>query len=153
KDAVATLSDTEQQSLKSIIDAQAVVPKGSQPAAPPRPHVKDWTVAELLPMVESGLSGRDFDCGRTLFAAAQGFSCHRFNNEGGGAGPDLSGAAGRFTPRDLLESIVEPSKVISDQYGAVMIALADGRVVTGRIMNLGGDSITLNTDMLDPNLQ
>src|SRR5262249_32788718 len=86
-------------------------------------------------------------------AAAQCFSCHRFNNEGGGAGPDLSGAAGRFTPRDLLESIVEPSKVISDQYGAVMIALADGRVVTGRIMNLNGNAITVNTDMLDPNLQ
>ena len=35
-------------------------------------------------------------------------------------GPDLSGVAGRFSARDLLESIVVPSKTISDQYEAVI---------------------------------
>ena len=68
----------------------------------------------------SGLKGRDFDRGRALFAAAKCFACHRFNDEGGGLGPDLSGVAGRFSARDLLESIVVPSKTISDQYEAVI---------------------------------
>ena len=48
----------------------------------------------------------------------------------------LSGVAGRFSVRDLLESIVQPSKTISDQYQAVIIAMADGRTVTGRIVGL-----------------
>ena len=105
-------------------------------------------------MVESGLKGkRDFDRGRTLFAATQCFACHRYDNEGGAVGPDLTAVAGRFSTRDLLESIVLPSKVISDQYEAVTIATTDGKVVTGRIMNLNGDTIMLNTDMLDPSAQ
>jgi putative heme-binding domain-containing protein len=102
-------------------------------------------------MVESGLKNRDFDRGRALFAETKCFSCHRFNNEGGGLGPDLSGVAGRFSVRDLLESIVQPSKVVSDQYEAVTIATLDGRVVTGRIVNLNGETLMINPDMLDPN--
>ena len=69
-----------------------------------------------MPIVEKGLTKRDFDKGRNLFGEAKCFVCHRFNNEGGGLGPDLTVVSGRFGPRDLLESIIEPSKVISDQY-------------------------------------
>jgi putative heme-binding domain-containing protein len=113
--------------------------------------VKNWTLDELVPLVEGGLKGRDYDRGRALFAAAQCFACHRFNDEGGGLGPDLSGVAGRFSVRDLLESVVLPSKTISDQYEAVMISTVDGRVVTGRIVNLFGDALMVSPDMLDPN--
>ena len=35
----------------------------------------------------------------------------------------------------------------------MIIATSDGQVVTGRIMNLHGDNITVNTNMLDPNAQ
>jgi putative heme-binding domain-containing protein len=101
--------------------------------------------------VEQGLKSRDFDRGRSLFGAANCFSCHRFANEGGASGPDLTGAAGRFSMRDLLESIIEPSKEISDQYAAVVITTTDGKVVTGRIVNLHTDSMSVMTNMLDPN--
>ena len=77
-------------------------------------------------------------------------ACHRFGVDGGGVGPDLTAVAGRFNVRDLLESIVEPSKVISDQYAAVSIATKDGRVVTGRVGNLFGDSLSVIEDMFDP---
>ncbi len=149
KDAVANLSESEKDELKPLIEAK---PQASGPAvaATPRPHVKSWTLDELLPLVDSGLKGRDYDRGRKLFAEASCFACHRFNNEGGGAGPDLTGLAGRFTTRDLLESIVVPSKVISDQYGAWTFSTTTGKVVTGRIMNLHGDNITVNTNMLNP---
>ena len=150
-DAIANLSDSEKAEYKPISDA---APKRSPvTVASNRKHVKNWTLDELVPMVEPGLKGRDFDRGRTLFAEVACFACHRFSNEGGGAGPDLSGVAGRFSARDLLESIVLPSKVISDQYGAVTISTTDGQIVTGRIVNLSGDSININTNMLDPNLQ
>ena len=66
-------------------------------------------------------------------------------------GPDLTGLSGRFSPRDILESVLEPSKVISDQYAAVQVVTTEGKVVTGRIVNLSGDIYYINTNMLDPN--
>ena len=42
---------------------------------------------------------------------------------------------------------------MSDQYAAVTIITFDGKVVTGRIVNLKGDTFRVNTDMLDPNAQ
>lgn len=50
-----------------------------------------------------------------------------------------------------MESIVDPSKVISDQYAAVTIVTADSRTITSSIINLAGDSMMINTNMLDPN--
>ena len=86
-----------------------------------------------------------------MFGEAKCFACHRFASEGGAFGPDLTALAGRFNAKDLIESIVEPSKVISDQYAAVNIVTTDGKVVSGRIINLFGDKMSVNTDMLDPN--
>jgi putative heme-binding domain-containing protein len=149
RDAVANLSDAEKAEFEPLLEARPATVE--TPAAPERPFVKNWTLEELAPMVESGLKDRDYDRGRALFAAAKCFSCHRFHDEGGGLGPDLSGVAGRFSTRDLLESIVLPSKTISDQYEAVMISTADGRVITGRIVNLNNDSLMISPDMLDPN--
>src|SRR5258706_14680490 len=40
----------------------------------------------------------------------------------------------RFTRRHILESILEPSKVISEQYAATDFTLKDGDIVSGRIL-------------------
>jgi putative heme-binding domain-containing protein len=149
RDAMANLSDQEKAELKPVLDTRPIT-ASTAAVAPDRPLVKEWTIDELVPVARSGLTGRDYDRGRALFAAAKCFSCHRYNDEGGGLGPDLSGIAGRFSTQDLLESIVLPSKTISDQYESVTIATTDGRIITGRIVNLSGDNLMINTDMLDP---
>ncbi len=152
--AVATLSESESAELKPILEAPPKPKNAIASTSPARAFVKAWTLDELVPIVESGLKQkRDFDKGRSLFAATNCFACHRFADEGGAVGPDLTALAGRFSPRDLLESIILPSKVISDQYEAVIIATTDGQVITGRIMNLHNDMITINTNMLDPSAQ
>ena len=74
-----------------------------------------------MPIVENGLTGRNFDKGRNLFGEMKCFVCHRFNNEGGGMGPDLTAISGRFGARDLIEKVINPSKNISDQYAAIVI--------------------------------
>lgn len=149
EEAVARLTPEELASVQSILDAQ---PTGELPAfsTTPREFVREWKMEELLPLVESGLSDRDFDHGRQMFAAAACFACHRFDNQGGSVGPDLTALSGRFSVRDLLESIVEPSKQISDQYEAVQIVTVDGKSVTGRIVNLAGDAFRVQTNMLEP---
>lgn len=115
--------------------------------------MKDWKLDELVEKTAAGISGRNFDRGKALFGAANCFSCHRYDSQGGALGPDLTAVAGRFSPRDLLESIVDPSKVISDQYAAVTIITTDGKSVTGRIVNLNGDTWKVNTNMLNPDDQ
>lgn len=148
-DAVATLSDAERVAMKDLLSADPATVK--LPEEAPRPFVKAYRLDDLVPVMEKGLKGgRDFDRGRKLFASAKCFACHRYDNEGGSNGPDLTGAAGRFSPRDLLESIVDPSKEISDQYAAVEIRTADDRVVIGRIVNLNADQVMVNTNMLEP---
>jgi putative heme-binding domain-containing protein len=146
---MATLTEKEKQELKPIFDAKPLPPTAI--AGKSRPIIKKWKLDELAPIVERGLTHRDFDRGRRLFGEAQCFSCHRFDNEGGSQGPDLTLASGRFSVRDLLESIVTPSKEISDQYAAVIITTTDGKVVTGRIVNYDGDNMSVMPDMLDPN--
>ena len=150
RSAIANLSEAEKEELKPIIDAKPAS-MASTSALPDRPFVKEWTLDELASTVVAGLTDRDYNRGRALFAAAKCFACHRCNDEGGGVGPDLTGVAGRFNTKDLLESIIVPSKTISDQYESVTISTSDGRVITGRIVNLHGDNLMINPDMLDPN--
>jgi putative heme-binding domain-containing protein len=148
-DAVATLSDAEKTALKGIYDVDPATVK--LPAEPARPFVKAWKVADLAESLDGKLKGgRDFDRGRKMFASARCFACHRYDNEGGSNGPDLTGVAGRFSSRDLLESVLDPSKEVSDQYQAVEIRTHDERIVIGRIVNLNNDTVMVNTDMFNP---
>jgi putative heme-binding domain-containing protein len=148
RDALATCTDDEKKALAPILDAKPIT--GPVTFGPPRDFVKKWKMDDLAPLLGTKMTGRDFDRGRKLFGEAKCFACHRFANEGGAMGPDLTAAAGRFSGRDLLESILDPSKEISDQYAAVIITTAD-RVYVGRIVNLHGDNLVVMTDMLDPN--
>src|SRR5262249_24975745 len=141
-DALAHLSEKDRVALKDVIDAP--VPKEVTPlSAAPRPIVKKWTLEELRPIVQSKLKGRDFDRGRAMFASANCFGCHKFVNEGGSVGPELTSLAGRFSADDILESIIDPDKVISDQYAAITVVTTDGKVVTGRLVNQGGGKIVI----------
>jgi len=136
--------------LKKLIETQ---PKSSMPqfTLKPRSFVKNWTMADLKPRLATGLKGnRNFKNGRQMAGAASCYACHRFKGEGGAVGPDLSSVGGKFSAHDLLEAIIEPAKEISDQYGATDFTLKDGTVVSGRIMNLGGDNYRVNTDMMTP---
>jgi putative heme-binding domain-containing protein len=150
RDCLAHVPAQDRIALDDVINAAP--PSEATPlAAGPRPYVKEWTMAEVIPLVETKLKGRDFEHGRAMFAAANCFACHHFAQQGGAVGPDLTGLAGRFSARDVLESVLEPDKVISDQYAAVVIQTTDGKVITGRLTNFSGDRITVNTNMLDPN--
>ena len=150
-DAVATLTNKEKEVLQPVLEAE---PVGPAPATgKPRSFVKTWSVTELAPAVERGLKQRDFDRGRRLFGEAKCFDCHRFDNEGGAAAPDLTILSGRYSVRDLLEKVVDPNKSISDQYAATVFTLTDGRVVTGRIVNYQGDNMSVMTDLHNPNGQ
>ena len=110
-----------------------------------------WTLEELSAAAQTGLKGRSFENGRKMFTAAACYTCHRFGNAGGMTGPDLTGAGGRYSPHDLLDNIINPSKVINEQFVPIIVTKNDGSVMSGVVVNLSGDGVTLNTDLTDPN--
>ena len=95
------------------------------------------------------MTGRSFENGQRAYAAARCVLCHRFGGQGGATGPDLTNVAGRFSFKDLAESIVDPSKVISDQYRASNIQTTAGKIITGRIVNEADGVYTVVTDAED----
>jgi putative heme-binding domain-containing protein len=84
------------------------------------------------------------EAGRPLFEK-QCAACHRFGEIGKDVGPDLTTIASRFKKKDLLESILWPSKVISDQYQSEMFELSDGTVVTGVIVRESAIAVLVRT--------
>ncbi|MEZ6121078.1 MAG: c-type cytochrome [Pirellulaceae bacterium] len=85
--------------------------------------------------------------GALVFEKAQCAKCHRMGSTGESMGPDLTGLAKRFRPSEVLESVLEPSKVISDQYASKTVVTKDGKVYTG-ILGSGanGEYVILQSD-------
>ena len=73
-------------------------------------------MADLEPLLPQVAKGRNFARGKEAYEAAQCTACHKFGNDGGAIGPDLTAVSSRFNRSDILESIIEPSKVVSEQY-------------------------------------
>lgn len=132
----------------ATLAAPAAAPSG--PAITPKGPGKAYTVREATAAVEGKLTGRDFAQGKGLFAAAACTACHRFNNEGLGIGPDISGAGNRYTVKDLMENIIEPSLVISDQYGSEEIKRRDGSTMIGRVINEEGGNLSIMANPFMP---
>ena len=156
-DAVASLSDEEKNTFKELL-AQKPVRKSALENLGSMFEGREltkWTVDELSEAAASDMQNRNFEKGRALFAASGCYACHRFQNQGGMTGPDLSTAGRRYSVRDLLDQVIHPSKVINDQFSSVIVVTDEGEVLTGVIVNLGvrrdGGAIVLNTDLTDPN--
>jgi putative heme-binding domain-containing protein len=148
KDAVQALAPETQTVLSRLL----VEPMPADPLAElkARPFVQEWTVIELLRAAGVSQEGRDIDRGRKVYAEALCSRCHRLDGTGGITGPDLTGVGRRFDTRALLESILDPSKVISDQYSTVEVITRNGESSIGRISDMNEESILLLTDLITP---
>ncbi len=152
-DAVASLPEAEKLAMaallkrkpekKSALENLGEIFVGRTPTS--------WSLEELSEATKTSLEGRDLDNGRRMFAASGCYACHRYDNQGGMTGPDLTSAGRRYSAHDFLDQIIHPSKVINEQFSSIVVLTDEGRVHTGVVVNLSGDSMTLNTDLSDPN--
>ena len=153
-DAEASLSASERTALTAVLAKKPVKKSPLEALAEAfagRTQVKEWKLDDLATAAEAGMKNRNFANGRKMFGAAACFACHRFGNEGGMTGPDLTLAGGRYSPRDFLDQIINPSKEINEQFVPIVLTKTDGETITGIIVNLNGDSVQVNTDLTDPN--
>jgi putative heme-binding domain-containing protein len=109
-----------------------------------------WDLEQINEYLDSDAGrGGDPQRGRELYTKAQCASCHRFGNEGTPVGPDLSSIARRFTRREVLESVLYPSHVISDQYRSKKVLTHDGNIHTGIVTQLAGGGVEIRDSKND----
>lgn len=146
KDAMGTLTTDERTALAPLLEES--VEYTPWKAMIERKHVNTWTAKELEPLLDKVARGRDFLSGRAAFNDAMCIVCHRFGNEGGSVGPELTAASSKYSRHDILEAILEPSKEVSDQFQTFDIVKKDGDDVSGRITDDNGQRIIVQKPSL-----
>jgi putative heme-binding domain-containing protein len=84
--------------------------------------------------------------GKEIFLRTAGVSCgncHRVGNEGTELGPELTLIGKKYDRPALLESILEPSKVIDPKYITYLIETRDGRVLSGLLVERNDEAVVL----------
>lgn len=143
RDSLATLGAEERRGLKGLIGQAAALPP--LPDLAGRRLVKEWKPGDFRDALAFDPAGRDLANGRKVFSMALCSRCHRYGGEGYLVGPELTYVARRFSRRDLISEILEPSRTIAENYRTSVLELKDGRVLSGQVIP--------NLDYRDPNLQ
>ena len=125
--------------VASVVVAAVSARGAAVPAGSPQVNRDEILAAQL-----KDEKGGSPEAGRPLFEERCGI-CHRFGGIGRDVGPDLSTITSRFKRKDVLESILWPSRVISDQYQAEMFELSDGKIVSGLIVRETAAAILVRT--------
>lgn len=149
-DAVATLTDAEKESLAPLLASLGQNEGSAGPLVVNRPKIKEWTLAELSPALAQLDQPRDAARGKKMFAEALCIRCHRLAGEGGALGPSLAGVAGRFSRRDILETILDPSRVVDEKYRSMLIQTSDGRSLSGQLVGGNKELFYIAPDPLVP---
>ncbi len=118
-------------------------PEAVLPKEPEGQHV----YASVLDLLGSPSAAKaDANRGAAVFEKAQCIKCHRYGTRGEGIGPDLTNVSKRFQKKEILESVVFPSLVISDQFAAKTVLTNDGQVYTGLVGETGDGVVVLQAN-------
>lgn len=147
----AALSPEEAGQLAALI-------RLAEPAAPaPRKaavKVREWKLEDLLPSLGRLDRGRSFEKGREAILATGCAACHRVSPDrafpAGLLGPDLVQVSARFGRRDLLDHILNPSKVVEEKYRVVVVTRTDGAQVAGSLESENDENVILKPTPLSP---
>ncbi len=100
---------------------------------PSLPKVGLYTAEQVLSHLEQSQNLGQVSVGKQVFRKANCSACHRLGDDGATFGPDLTNLANRFTRREILESIIHPSQVVSDQYRSRKVLTVDGEQLFGMV--------------------
>jgi putative heme-binding domain-containing protein len=106
------------------------------------PAVRDKLFENLL--AEPARAPVSLDEGRAIFdkLCAQ---CHKFGSIGKDVGPDLTTMTSRLKKKDIVESILWPSKTISDQFEMALIQTKTGDVISGMVQRENAQAVFMVT--------
>jgi putative heme-binding domain-containing protein len=151
EESLGTLSENERQILVSVLEAKTEVVADS---GAPRPHIQKWSIDKLAEVASDSIVDGNRELGLRVFRQALCARCHRIGRQGKAVGPDLTFVGRRFSPRDLLESILTPSHSVAENFRTDAIVTQSGEVHVGRILIEGdyrSQKVRIQTDPLKTN--
>ncbi len=95
--------------------------------------VKNWKLEDFDTEIKISHNADNLDNGKAAYSKAGCTQCHRLNGAGGSVGPDLSDLNNRMNPTKILESIIEPSRTISEAYIMQQFKMSDGKIHIGKV--------------------
>jgi putative heme-binding domain-containing protein len=129
-------------------------PVALSPHALPGWAFKNWKLEDLAPKLDQVGHGRSFKNGKDAAIIAQCVFCHRMSNDpalpAGLVGPDLTQVSARFGRRDLLDHILDPSKVVDEKFRFLTVTRTDGTQVTGSLESEDDERVKLKPNPLAP---
>ena len=111
-----------------------------------RPLVQQWKMEDLVKDLSAFNRNRPDEDGLHALTAASCLKCHKVGSLGGQIGPDLTNVAKRFNANQILESIIEPSKVVDPKYSYSTYLLVDGTSVSGRPVGVSSKTLKLEVN-------
>jgi putative membrane-bound dehydrogenase-like protein len=118
-------------------EAGSLLPLPKTASGRPLPPIRD-----LIRRRGDAVKGQAVFARSTANACA---GCHRVQGQGQWIGPDLSTIGTKYGKEELLRSILYPSAAIGYNYKSNVLALTDGRVLTGLVVEEAPDRIVLKT--------
>ncbi len=110
-----------------------------------RAFVRDWTAADLLPVLAGRPTGSP-PAGRRVLELASCVRCHPVDGAGGRTGPELREVVARRSAVDLAAHVLNPSLEIAPQYRNEIFVMQDGTLHAGRVVRESGGSVFLQQD-------
>lgn len=116
-------------------------------AAPARPVMTEWKLADLEADLGNLGTQRDLAQGKALFTKLACATCHKLGNEGAVYGPELTDVFARYgnQPAEVVRQILEPALVVSNRYRGFEFELKDGDEFSGMIVKEEPDALTVQS--------
>jgi len=91
------------------------------------------TAAQKEELIADALDNGSRDHGRQIYRRQELLcaTCHKNNNIGGLAGPDLTTLGTYMTANSILESLLNPNKDIKQGYETIIVTKTDGEILSG----------------------
>lgn len=110
----------------------------------PEVKEKEAVIAKLEPMVARPGNAEN---GKQVFVQNCGV-CHKINDEGREAGPDLTGM-GVHGVHELLTHILDPNRFVEENYVATSIETSDDQVLDGIVVRENRSTVVLRNNLTD----
>ena len=150
-DALAKVPPGEREPFAALFEPEVKPLEPEAERLAKRKVVHQWAMADFADL-DGGLAKRDLANGRRVLKTAACMACHRFGGEGLFVGPDLTAIGARFDARAMLESILEPSRVIDDKYRNVAITTKQGELIAGQLVAERDKSLLIAPNPYQPTL-
>jgi putative heme-binding domain-containing protein len=138
--------------LAVTTNVEAYLANAARSAEPP---ITEWKLADLAPDLPKLSLGRDLQTGADFFTKLACIQCHRLGDRGYAYGPDLTDVFLRYTndAANVLEQILDPSKIITERYRPIEFQLKSSEPVTGMILKEDNEKVTVQTGPADSLIQ